>query len=178
MLPLIRRANSFAPPPTALERTLVPIVSTMLGSMTVLLPVILSEPLLPPFGLMMFLGWRLPRSDVWPLWAGLPLGLWDDLFSGQPIGTAMCGWTAILLAIDAIDRRLPWREHGQDWAIATLAIALWLVFALFIARMTGGDTSPGLLIPQLVLSALSMPLVSRLCAALDRWRGVRRSWNA
>ena len=105
MLPLKRRTNSFTPPPTALERQLVPVVSTMLGSMTVLFPVVATEPLLPPFGLMFFLGWRLLRGDIWPLWAGLFLGAFDDLFSGQPIGTAMCGWTIILLAIDALDRQ-------------------------------------------------------------------------
>jgi rod shape-determining protein MreD len=175
MLPLKRRTNSFTPPPTALERQLVPVVSTMLGSMTVLFPVVATEPLLPPFGLMFFLGWRLLRGDIWPLWAGLFLGAFDDLFSGQPIGTAMCGWTVILLAIDALDRRMPWRDHKQDWAIAVFAIAGYLLFALLIARATGGDTSPLVLVPQFILSILLVPIVGRSCAALDRWRGPRRS---
>ncbi len=172
MLPLKRR-TSFTPPPTALERQLVPVVSTMIGSMTALTPVVATEPLLPPFGLMIFLGWRLLRGDIWPLWSGLLLGLWDDLFSGQPIGTAMCGWTAILLVIDAFDRRLPWRDHVQDWLLASVAIAAYLAFALLIVRVSGGLTAPLVLIPQLLLSALLFPLISRFCAALDRWRGPR-----
>ena len=173
MLPLKRRTNRFTPPPTALERQLVPIVSTMLGSMTSLVPIVATEPLLPPFGLMIFLGWRLLRGDIWPLWAGLLLGAWDDLFSGQPLGTAMCGWTIVLLVIDALDRRMPWRDHRQDWAIAAGAIAAYLLFALLIVRATGGDTSPMVLVPQLFLSALLVPMTARLCAALDRWRGPR-----
>ena len=113
MLPLKRR-TSFTPPPTALERQLVPVVSTMIGSLTVLFPIVATEPLMPPFGLMIFLGWRLLRGDIWPLWMGLPLGLWDDLFSGQPLGTAMCGWTAIMLILDNLDRRTPFRDYRQD----------------------------------------------------------------
>jgi rod shape-determining protein MreD len=172
MLPLKRRTQ-FTPPPTALEAQLVPVISTMVGSMVVLAPNIATEPLLPPFGLMVFLGWRLLRGDIWPLWMGLPLGLWDDLFSGQPIGTAMCGWTAIMLALDYLDRRTPFRDHRQDWMLAGLAIAGYLLFALAIAWVTGGVTSPVTLIPQMLLSALLFPLIARVCAALDRWRSPR-----
>ncbi len=172
MLPLKRRTR-FTPPPTALERQLVPVVSTMIGSLTVLFPVIASEPLMPPFGLLVFLGWRLLRGDIWPLWIGLPLGLWDDLFSGQPIGTAMCGWTTIMLALDAVDRRTPFRNHRQDWILAGLAVTCYLFFALIIAHITGGATTPLALVPQIVLSGLVYPLVARACAALDRWRSPR-----
>jgi rod shape-determining protein MreD len=172
MLPLKRR-SSFTPPPTALERQAVPVVTTMIGSLLVLLPVIATEPLMPPFGLMVFLGWRLLRGDIWPLWIGLPLGLWDDLFSGQPIGTAMSGWTAIMLVLDALERRTPFRDHRQDWILAGFAITGYLFFALIIAHITGGGTTPLALVPQILLSALLYPLVARACAALDRWRSPR-----
>ena len=137
MLPLKRRTQ-FTPPPTALEAQLVPVISTMAGSLAVLAPTIATEPLMPPFGLMVFLGWRLLRGNIWPLWMGLPLGLWDDLFSGQPIGTAMCGWTAIMLVLDNLDRRTPFRDHRQDWVLAGLLMGGYLLFALVIARITGG----------------------------------------
>jgi len=172
MLPLKRRTR-FTPPPTALEAQLVPVISTMVGSLAVLAPNIASEPLLPPFGLMVFLGWRLLRGDIWPLWIGLPLGLWDDLFSGQPIGTAMSGWTAILLILDVLDRRAPFRDHRQDWILAAAMITGYLFFALAIAWLTGGATSPLALLPQILLSALLFPLIARGCAALDRWRSPR-----
>ena len=172
MLPLKRR-TSFTPPPTALERQAVPVITTMIGSLAVLFPVISTEPLMPPFGLMVFLGWRLLRGDIWPLWIGLPLGFWDDLFSGQPIGSAMCGWTAIMLVLDALDRRTPFRDHRQDWILAGFSITGYLFFALIIARITGGATTPLALVPQIMLSALLYPLVARACAALDRWRSPR-----
>lgn len=172
MLPLKRRTR-FTPPPTAVEAQLVPVISTMIGSLAVLAPTIASEPLMPPFGLMIFLGWRLLRGDIWPLWMGIPLGIWDDLFSGQPLGTAMCGWTAIMLVLDSFDRRVPFRTHRQDWLVAGLAIAGYLLFALQIAHITGGATSPVALVPQILLSALLFPMIERICAALDRWRSAR-----
>ena len=172
MLPT-RRRSSFSPPPTALERQMVPVLSTMAASLIPVIPIVLSQPLLPPFGLMVFLGWRLLRGNIWPLWMGLPLGFWDDLFSGQPLGTAMCGWTLIMLALDAIDRRMAWRSHLEDWGLASLAIAGHLAFALMIVRITGGQTSPLLIAPQIALSAMTYPLAARACAALDRRRNPR-----
>lgn len=172
-LSMRRRRTSFTPPPTALERQLVPIVSTMVGSLAPLFPIIASEPLMPPFGLIVFLGWRLLRGDIWPLWMGLPLGLWDDLFSGQPIGTAMCGWTLVMLGLDFADRRMAFRTYIEDWGLAASAIAGQLLLALAVVRLTGGASSPLLLVPQLIVSALAYPIIARFCAALDRWRSAR-----
>jgi rod shape-determining protein MreD len=85
----------------------------------------------------------------------------------------MCGWTAIMLALDSFDRRAPFRDHRQDWLVGALAIGGYLLFALLIARLTGGVTSPIALLPQILLSALLFPLIARLCAALDRRRSPR-----
>lgn len=170
MLPLKRRRSTFAPPPTALEHQAVPVISTMVASLAPLFPIVATQPLMPPLGLMVFLGWRLLRGNIWPMWMGLPLGLWDDLFSGQPIGTAMCGWTIVMLVLDQLDRRLPFRSHTEDWALATAAIAGHLLLALMLA---GGATSPLQLAPQLLIAALMFPIIARMCAALDRWRGNR-----
>ena len=56
-------------------------LTILLGSLTPWLPVIAPAPVLPPFGFMMLLAWRLLRPGLLPLWAGLPLGLFDDLYS-------------------------------------------------------------------------------------------------
>jgi rod shape-determining protein MreD len=166
----VRRRTTFSPPPTALEHQGVPIAATMITSMAPALPIVLSEPLMPPFGLMVFLAWRLLRPDVWSLWMGLPLGLWDDLFSGQPLGTAMFGWTMIMLALDILDRRVPWRSYWTDWRIAMLAIFAVLLLGWALA---GAQASPLVMLPQFALAILLYPLVQRACAALDRWRGNR-----
>ena len=170
MMPLIGRRSAFAPPPTKFERQLVPVLSVLLASLTPLFPIIATAPILPPFGFMMMLAWRLLRADLWPAWVALPLGLFDDLFSGQPIGSAMALWTIALLMIDLLDTRMLWRDHWQDWGIAAGAIALELLLALVIAHAPNSAWAIDLIIPQIVISVLVFPLVARSCAALDRWQ--------
>lgn len=167
------RQSPFAPPPGAFERQLIPVVSVMLASLAPLLPDIATAPLLPPFGFMVLLSWRLLRDDLWPVWVALPLGLFDDIFSGQPLGSAMALWTITFLIIDVINNQLVWRDHWQDWGIAALAIAGELVLSLGIARLTGGAMPVVLLVPQIVVSALLFPIVARGCAFLDRLRFAR-----
>ena len=161
------RRDRFAPPPTAFEQQLIPVVSVMLASLAPLLPMIASTPIVPPFGFMMLIGWRLLRNDLWPVWTALPLGLFDDLFGGAPIGSAMALWTITLLAIDAVDRRWVWRDHLQDWGIAVSAIAIYLLCAMVLSA---GHAPLWVLLPQLSLSALLFPWMMRIVAMLDRWR--------
>lgn len=170
MLPLTPRHSSFDAPPSPFQLRAFAIASVLLGSLTPLLPVIATAPVLPSFGFLMLVAWRLLRDDLWPVWVALPLGLFNDLFSGQPLGSAMFGWTIALLGIDLAARRFVWRDHWQDWAIAVPAIA-WQVFAgLLIAWATGGATPPWTMLPQLAISAMLFPLCSRIAGTLDRWR--------
>lgn len=148
----------------------VPVVSTIAGSLTALLPEIATAPVLPPVGLLILLGWRLLRPELWPVWAALPLGLADDLFSGQPIGSAMLLWTICFLAIDLVDRWAVWRDYWQEWAIAAVAIAFCVLGGDLIARVTGGGGLVSLVLPQLLLPVALFPAASRICATLDRWR--------
>lgn len=164
---LIPRRDRFAPPPTAFEQQMIPVVSVSLASLAPLLPMITTAPMVPPLGFMMLLAWRLLRNDLWPVWAALPLGLFDDFFSGAPLGTAMALWTMTFVAIDAIDRRFVWRDHVQDWGIAIAFMAGYLGLA---GWMSGGGAPIWVLVPQLIMSALLFPVISRTTAMLDRWR--------
>ncbi len=149
----------------------IPAASVMLGSMTVLIPQISLYPLLPPFGLLILLAWRMIVRDLWPVWAALPLGLFDDIFSGQPLGSAMLLWTLVFLVLDIFDRWMMWRDFRQDWVIAGTLIAVVLLLGLAIANGSGGDTGVAVLLPQIAVSILMFPLMVRLCAKLDvlRW---------
>jgi len=153
-----------------LRGQVLPVISTVIGSAVTLLPIVAGSPMLPPFGLLMLLSWRLIRPELWPIWIGIPLGLIDDLLSGQPIGSAVMLWTIALLAIDQIDRRLLFRDYWQDWLIAAAAIILCLVGGLFTANATGGNTEIAVIVPQILLSVMAYPVVARFCAVLDRWR--------
>jgi rod shape-determining protein MreD len=148
----------------------VPILSTLAGSATVLLPVVAPVPLLPPFGLLVLLGWRLLRPELWPAWVGLPLGLADDLLAGRPLGTAAVAWTLVLTLIDATEDRSPWRGRIEEWLIAALACGTVTLWDWFIARVTGGGGPLRVTTPMLLASILVFPLVQRGCARLDRWR--------
>ena len=164
---LLYRRDRFAPPPSAFEQQLIPVLSVMLASLAPLLPMIATMPILPPLGFMTLLGWRLLRNDLWPVAAALPLGAFDDLFSGAPIGTAMALWTMAFFAIDAIDRRFVWRDQLQDWGIAAVAIAAYILSAV---ALTGAHAPLWVLAVQLTVATLLFPLISRLAAMLDRWR--------
>jgi rod shape-determining protein MreD len=157
-------------PPSPAKLWAIPVASTLIGSLLTLLPLVVTTPSLPPFGLMVALGWRLLRPEMWPAWMALPLGLADDLICGAPLGSAMTLWTVAFLGIDIADHRPMWRDHWLDWWLATLAILVvglgtW-AFAFFVAG--GGQLWP--LLPQLGFAILLFPVVQRLCTRLDQWR--------
>lgn len=148
----------------------VPYVSIMLGS---LLPFLLMAdvmPLVPPLGYLMFLVWRMMRPGLLPLWAGAPLGAFDDLFSGQPFGSAILLWSVTMIVLEVIETRFPWRGFWQDWFTAGLGIVLYIIAAMLA---TGASLTSHLLIaaiPQIVLAVLLYPLFARFVAWLDRFR--------
>jgi rod shape-determining protein MreD len=148
----------------------VPTLSVMLASMLTSIPVITQEPLLPPFGLMFLLSWQMMRPGIWPTWIGLPLGMFDDLFSGQPFGSSAFIWSLLMLACEAINWRSKWRDHWQDWAISSLMIVFALYAGLKFVGMAYAPASPEILLPQILLSILAYPVITRICALLDRWR--------
>jgi rod shape-determining protein MreD len=166
-----RRARPSAPTrPGPARLWLVPILSTLAASCLTLLPAVAESPALPSCGLLMALGWRLLRPEMWPAWVALPLGLFDDLIGGAPLGTAMSLWALAFLALEIADNQPMWRDYWLHWGMAALCVAgvglgQW-AFARFVAG--GGALAPFL--PQILLGALLFPVAARLCFALDRWR--------
>ena len=151
----------------------VPYGSIMLGS---LLPVLLiadTMPLLPSFGFLMLLGWRMVRPGLMPLWAGAPLGAFDDLVSGQPFGSAILLWSLAMIAIELIETRFPWRGFWQDWFTASVLALIYWVASLAVS---GVGLTPEMLLaatPQPVLAVLLYPMIARMVAGLDRFRLAR-----
>jgi rod shape-determining protein MreD len=148
----------------------VPWVSVMLGSCLTAIPVIATVPLLPPAGLLMLLSWRLLARFSLRHWAAGPLGLFDDLVSGQPLGSAVLLWSLCFLLIEMIEARLVFRDFWQDWLIAGGAIALCLILGRFIAVPVGAHVD-GVLLAQIVITAMLFPVSARLVAWIDRKRG-------
>lgn len=160
-----------APVELGAKARVVPIVSVMFGSLLPLLvPVIAEAPILPPFGLLVLLAWRLLRPGLLTAWAPLPLGFFDDLASGQPVGSAMLSWTIAFMAIELSERSLLWRDYLQDWLVATAAIAGCIGAAYLFALFAGGAAPILSIVPQALASILVFPATARLCARLDVWR--------
>ena len=146
--------------------------ATVLGAsaLTAVIPFVASLPLMPPLGLMMLLTWRLLARFALRPWAAAPLGLFDDLVSGQPLGSAVLLWSLCFIAIDLIEQRLVFRDFWQDWLIATGAIAFCLAIGRWIALPIGAHVDT-VLLAQIMASVMLFPLSARLVAWIDSKRG-------
>ena len=148
----------------------VPWVSVLLLSLVPFAPLFASAPIMPPLAFMALLAWRMLRPGMLPVWAGAPLGAFDDLYSGQPFGSAVLLWSCAMLAIELVDVRLRWRGFLQDWALAAALIAAYLLLATLVSNLAGGTAPLRTILPQILLAIIAHPLVTRLIAALDRLR--------
>jgi rod shape-determining protein MreD len=156
---------------SARARWLAPL-SIVLGSLVTLAPFKASFPILPPFGLMMLLAWRLHRPDLLKPWAPVLLGFADDLVSGQPLGNSMLFWTVSCILIDVLDTRIVWRDFFQDWLLAAGAIGFCLIGGRLVAAPLGAHVDTVLLI-QVLISIALVPVHSRFVSRLDGKRRAR-----
>ncbi|EJL23249.1 hypothetical protein [Novosphingobium sp. AP12] len=172
---LLPRPDSVARPrinrqPSAVVARSLPWLTVMLGSMAPGWLLIASAPVLPPLGFLAFVAWRQLRPGLLPVWAGLPLGLFDDLFSGQPFGTAVMLWSIAAIVLDVIEARLPWRNFLTEWLVAIGLIIAYIALCLGISNIAGASAPLRIIGPQLVISVFSYPLVGRFVALVDRFR--------
>ena len=148
----------------------VPWTSVMLLSLVPFAPLFASAPIMPPLAFMALLAWRMLRPGMLPVWAGAPLGAFDDLYSGQPFGSAVLLWSCAMLVMELVDVRLRWRGFVQDWALAAGLIAGYLVLATLISNLAGGAAPLRTILLQIALAVIAHPLVTTLVAAFDRLR--------
>lgn len=151
----------------------VPYASIMLGSIVPVLLIADLMPLLPSFGYLMLIGWRMMRPGLLPLWVGVPLGAVDDLFSGQPFGSAILLWSLTMIAIEAIETRFPWRGFWQDWFTASVMSVIYLFAALLASGSQPTPEMFAMAVPQAVMAVLLYPVFARMIARLDRFRLAR-----
>lgn len=148
----------------------VPYLSILLCSMIPLLVVAGTMPILPPMGFLVFFTWRLIRPGLLPMWVGLPLGAFDDLFSGQPFGSGILLWSICMIVIEFVEARWPWRGFWQDWVTFAIASTLYLLFALILSGTFVNLHHIVASAPQVLLSALLYPMIARMVATLDKLR--------
>jgi rod shape-determining protein MreD len=145
----------------------------MAGSLLPVLPMVSGLPFVPPFGYLFLLAWRLIRPGLLPPWAGIPLGMFDDFYSGQPFGTAILFWSLSLLVIDLLEVRIPWRNFVLDWATASLLVLVYLLARMLLSGAAGQFGLGSLIGPQFLLSVLLYPMIGRIVTLFDRLRLLR-----
>ncbi len=104
------------------------------------------------------------------MWAGLPLGVVDDLYSGQPFGSAVLLWSVAAIVLDIVETRFPWRNFVTEWLVAAAMTATYAVACLSLANFASASTPLFTIVPQIFASILVYPLVCRLVALIDRLR--------
>jgi rod shape-determining protein MreD len=155
------------------RRRYVPIISTIAACLLALLPIIVSSPVIPDFAFLVLLAWRLLRPEMWSALTALPLGLFNDLVAGHPLGQSMVLWTLAFLIFDVVESRTVYRDYWMDWIFASLMILGYTFGDWYIGRMMGSQMPFSILLPQIVASVLAYPVVARFILALDRWRLTR-----
>ena len=147
----------------------IPWLTVMAGSLMTIVPLIATIPILPPFGFVMLLAWRLLARYALRPWAAAPLGLFDDLLSGQPLGSAVLLWSLAFVAIDMIEQRLVYRDFWQDWLIASGGIACCVIGGRFLGVRVGTHVDT-VLLAQIVITMMLFPLAARIVAMIERRR--------
>ena len=155
------------------RRSYVPIASILAGICLSLLPIVASAPLIPPFGFLAAIAWRLLRPEMWSAKAALPLGLAADLICGLPIGQSMALWTIAFLILDLVDSRAIYRDYWMDWLLASALVMFHTFGGWYVAHLMGSETEFAVMLPQAALGVLAYPLVARVIVSLDRWRLTR-----
>ena len=125
---------------------------------------------MPDAGFLLLLAWRLLRGDVIPAWWAAPLGLWNDLVLGLPVGLSVATWTAAMILLDLLDRRTMWRDYWLEWLLAAGLLMLAELGRRQVDAAMGAPYPLTGVIAPLVIGILSFPFAARTASALDRWR--------
>jgi rod shape-determining protein MreD len=148
----------------------VPALCVLLASLLATLPIISASGWYPDFGFLVLIGWRLLRSDVWPAWWAAPLGLFNDLVTGHPLGFSIAVWTAAMLLLDLADSRTMWRGYWLEWILAALMLLANEAAEWRVAQVMDASLPFRTILPPLLISILSFPVVAWFVSRVDRWR--------
>lgn len=163
------RPNALDRRPKRLARA-IPALSVALASLLALVPVVAEVGWMPDTGFLLLLAWRLLRSDVIPAWWAAPLGLWNDLVLGLPVGLSVATCTAAVILLDLLDRRTMWRDYWLEWLLAAGLLALAELARREVDAAMGAPYAYTNLLAPLAIAVLTFPLAAFVASGLDRWR--------
>lgn len=148
----------------------VPAISVIFASLLTALPIVSMSGWYPDFGFLMLLAWRLLRNDAWPAWWAAPLGFFNDLVTGHPIGFSVALWTAAMIALDLTDRRTMYRGYWLEWILAALLLLANETAEWRVAQVMGASLPFVTVLPPLLISVLAFPIFAWIVSRLDLWR--------
>jgi rod shape-determining protein MreD len=148
----------------------IPAMSVAAASLLALLPIVTEVGWMPDTGFLLLLAWRLLRSDAIPAWVAAPLGLWNDLVVGLPIGFSVAVWTGAMILLDLTDRRTMWRDYWVEWLLAALLLAVAELLRREVDAAMGAPYALLTILPPLAIAILTFPLAAWSASAIDRWR--------
>jgi rod shape-determining protein MreD len=147
-----------------------PAFSVMLASLLAALPIVSMNGWFPNFGFLVLIAWRLLRADAFPAWWGAPLGLFNDLVTGSPVGLSVAVWTMGMLMLDIADQRTQWRGYWLEWALAAFLLLGQEAAEWRVAQIMGASLPFLSVVPPLLISVLAFPIAAWSVARIDRWR--------
>jgi len=147
-----------------------PAASVAIASTLSVLPIVTEVGWGPDFGFLMLIAWRLLRGDVVPGWWAAPLGLFNDLVTGGPVGLSVAVWTASMLLLDLADRRTMWRDYWIEWLLATVLLFISQVVRWRVDGVMGAPYDFHLIWSPWIIAVLAFPLAAFVASAVDRWR--------
>ncbi|GAA4009950.1 rod shape-determining protein MreD [Sphingomonas humi] len=163
------RPNALDRRPKRLARAL-PALSVAAASLLPLVPIVAKVGWMPDTGFLLLLAWRLLRGDVIPAWWAAPLGLWNDLVLGLPIGLSVSTFSGAMILLDLLDRRTMWRDYWLEWLLAAGLITVAEVARWQVDAGTGASYPLGNLVPPIAIAILSFPIAAWAASRIDRWR--------
>lgn len=154
-------------------KTIAPFVapaSIALASLLGLLPIVAQVGWGPSFGFLMLIAWRLLRADAFPGWWAAPLGLWNDLVVGEPVGLSVLTWTLAILLLDLADRRTMWRDYWLEWLLAAVLLFIGAVIRWQVDALMGAHHEFHMIWAPLAIAVLAFPVAAWAASRLDWWR--------
>jgi rod shape-determining protein MreD len=148
----------------------VPAVSVVLAALVGLLPIVAQVGWGPSVGFLMLIAWRLLRGDAFPGWWAAPLGLWNDLVTGGPLGLSVFVWPLAMLLLDLADRRTMWRDYWIEWLLAAVLLFISAVVGWEVDAQMGARQEFHMIWTPLLIAILAFPLAAWAASRLDRWR--------
>ena len=149
---------------------MIPAWSVAAASCLSLLPIVAELGWYPDFGFLLLLAWRLLRGDVILAWWAAPLGFFNDLVTGGPIGLSVAIWTGSMILLDLLDRRTMWRDYWVEWGLAALLIFLHDLARWRVDHAMGAHSPFSTIAPPLLIAILVFPLAAYTASRIDHWR--------